>query len=234
MSFPSVTKNLATGLVSEAHPDFDKIASPMQKQAIEAAKLALDQKMTADDAESFLDSGGTVRTEIRAKYKIEVHFGPDRTTAGPNLAGITIWESGKRFHGGGDDLAYWCKDNRQGHDEGCWGPIISDHINNGLAYCPKCKRTVNAEMLTSLRVVKLPTSKLCEVLTDIFRKLDSNCDIYLKFHKTDVRYKAMMQAKGPQAANKLKGMHIYPLKNILKETANGADLAKRFYAFLTS
>jgi hypothetical protein len=44
----------------------------------------------------------------------------------------------------------------------------------------------------------------------------------------------MEQAKGPEAAARLKGMHIYPLKNILKDTAHGADLTKRFLTFLTS
>ena len=45
---------------------------------------------------------------VPAKYKIEVHFNKNRTTAGPNTAAITIFESGARLNGEGDELVYLC------------------------------------------------------------------------------------------------------------------------------
>lgn len=184
----------------------------------------------------------TVNGEARAKYKIEVTFaGPDplhgykgRTTQGPNRLGITLWESGKHFHGGGDELMYWCKDNREGEDGGCWSPISGDNITGEIAYCPHCKRTVSAELLTNMKIGNVSTQQLSKDCEKLFRQLGSNADLYLKYHKSDVHYIAMERAKGPEVAARLKGMHIYPLRNIITDTAFGADLTKRFYAFLTS
>lgn len=173
-----------------------------------------------------------LKNEIRAKYKIEVMFGPGRTTAGPNRFGVSLWESGKRLNGGGDDLAFWCISESQ--NEGCGGIIISEHVRGGIAFCPHCKRAVNAEMLTQLRIGFMTTDNLATELEKLFRRLDSNADIYLKYDKKDMRVVAMEKAHGSEKARRLRGLHIYPLKNILKDTAAGASLQGRIKAFLTS
>lgn len=170
--------------------------------------------------------------EMRAKFKIEVTFGEGRTSAGPNLVGIQVWESGRRLNGGGDDLAFWCRSIKD--DIGCWGIITSDNIRGGIAICPSCQKGVNANLLTNMKIGRVTTRNLSADLVKLFRDLGSNADIYLKYHKTDIRFAAMERAKGPAVARRLKGMHIYPLKNILKDTAHGAELSGRFHAFLTS
>lgn len=170
--------------------------------------------------------------DVRAKYKIEVMFVKGRTTQGPNLCGIQIWESGRRLNGDGDDMTYWCLSTNGA--EGCGEVIISDNIKGGFAFCPGCKRMVNAELLTNMKIGKPTSKELAKALESTFRRLGSNADVYLKFHKTDIRYIAMAKAKGEAVARKNKGMHIYPLKNILRDTANGAALADRFHSFLTS
>lgn len=210
------------GLVGEAHPDFDKLAHPDEIAAAERAK-----KMPTE---------GTVTTEgeIRAKYKIEIRFGPGRTTNGPNLCMIQIWESGKRFHGGGDDKMYWCKNVEAGSNEGCGKHIASQYIRNGVALCPHCKRAINAKMLTGEMVYKNTTKDLAIRLAALWQNLECHADFYCKYDQTDIRYKAMEAAKGLAVARKLRGMHIYPLKNILKDTAAGADLVGRIVAFLTA
>ncbi len=175
--------------------------------------------------------------DIRAKWKIEVMFGPKRTLAGPNHFGLSVWQSGKRLNGGGDDLSFWCiKADESGDEsrEGCGGIIVSDNVKGGVAFCPNCKRAVNAEMLTQLRVGFMSSQNLSIELEKLFRKLDSSADIYLKFDRMDVRTLAMAKAKGTEVANKLRGLHIYPLKNIIKDTVAGASLQGRFKAFLTS
>lgn len=171
---------------------------------------------------------------VRAKWKIEVTFSEKRTTHGPNLFGVQIWESGRRLNGGGDDLTFWCLSNDPDSQEGCGATITSDNIKGQVAFCPSCKRAVNAEMLTNMKVGRMTTKMLATEIEKMFRKLDSNADIYIKYHKTDIRYIAMERAKGPDTARRLKGMHIYPLKNILRDTANGASLHGRLVAFLTS
>lgn len=196
----------------------------------EAAKRAREHSPDAEkEVHETLASG-----ELIAKYKIEVTFTQGRTTHGPNVVGIQVWESGKRFNGGGDELAFFCKDASKGSDLGCWGVIIGDYVKGGIAYCPHCKRQVNASLLTNMKVGRVTSQNLAKELAKLFRELGSNADIYLKYHMTDVRYIAMERAKGPDVAARLKGMHLYPLKNIVKDTSAGADLAKRFFIFITS
>jgi hypothetical protein len=244
-----------TDLVSEAHPEFDSLASAAQLKAVETAEKAAgvvvvghDWERTAtpqqrenrrqmslrrekkSDEELEHNLGG----EVVAKYKVEVTFVKNRTLTGLNHVGIQIWESGKRFHGGGDELMFWCKDNRDGHDEGCWSPIPGEFIQGEIACCPSCKRVINAELLTNMMIGNVYMDVLAKQLAKVFRSLSSNADIYLKFHKTDVRYIAMERAKGPDVARRLKGMSIYPLKNIIKDTENGSDLLRRFKAFITA
>lgn len=173
-----------------------------------------------------------VAADIKAKYKIEVSFEKGRTTQGPNVLGIQVWESGKRFHGGGDELCFFCKD--VGSDAGCFGVIPPDYVKGGVAYCPSCEKGVNADRLTVMMIGRVTSQSLAAQLAKMFRQLGNSADIYLKYHKTDPRYVAMERAKGPHVAKRLKGMHIYPLKNILKDTCSGADLAGRFKIFVTS
>ena len=224
--------------------------TPEERAAIERARrgggfVQMDDRTAAQHAErervgrmterpSDPELETTLSGEIRAKYKIEITFVEGRTVKGPNRLGIQIWESGKRFHGGGDELMYWCKDSRKGEDGGCWAPIPSDCVRGGVAICPSCKRAVNAELLTNMRLGYVTSQNLAKELVTMFRRLGSNCDIYLKYHKSDIHYIAMERDKGPDVARRLKGMAIYPLKNIIKDTSSGADLEKRFYAFVCS
>lgn len=194
----------------------------------------LTEKKTDEELETTL--GG----EIRGKWKIEVHFlGPDesinykgRTIQGPNWVKVMLWESGKRFHGGGDEQAFWCLDATG--ELGCGGLIPSDCVRGGVAVCPKCNRAINHEQLAEGRVGLFSSRALSVELEKLFRQLNSNSDIYLKYHKTDPHYIAMERARGPEVAARLKGMAIYPLKNIIKDTSSGASVQKRFYAFVCS
>ncbi len=214
----------SSGVVSVG-PDWERTATTEQREARRVKSLSSEKKQ---DPELYKNLDG----EIRAKYKIEVTFGEGRTSNGPNLVGIQVWESGKRLNGGGDDLAFWCRSTES--EEGCWGLITSNNVRGGIAYCGNCQRAVNADLLTNMKIGRVITKNLSADLEKLFRYLDSNADLYLKFHKTDIRYIAMERAKGHEAARRLKGMHIYPLKNILKDISNGASLLGRFQAFLTS
>ena len=49
-----------------------------------------------------------------AKYKIEIHFNKNRTTSGPNTAAVSIFESGARLNGEGDELVYLCNERDKG------------------------------------------------------------------------------------------------------------------------
>lgn len=220
------------GLVSEADPDFLRKASPEQRQAVERSA----KTMTLSEEQARKNLGEEV-PEIRAKFKIEVTFIHARRVMGENACGIQVWESGKRFHGGGDQLMFVCTDTSQEDPrqrEGCEGFIYADDITGGLAFCRNCKRQVLATKLGVVYTMRKSTKAIAEKCAALFNILGADADLYLKFHRTDVRYAAMEKAKGPQIATRLKGMHIYTLKSILKDTANGADLTGRFLAFLSS
>ena len=221
------------GVVS-VDADWERRATPAQREARRQETLKNEKK---NDQELYKTLSG----EIRAKYKIEVTFiGPDekgypgRTSKGPNRVGVTLWESGKLFNGGGDELMYWCMSSVPGIDAGCGSPFSGDFIRGGMVLCPNCKRMLNAEAVTDKRSGSFTNQNLAKELVKMFYQLNSNADIYLKYHKTDIHYIAMEQAEGPDTAARLKGLAIYPLKNIFKDIASGADLGKRFNAFLSS
>jgi len=226
MSFYKVNDKLqgTLGIISESDPEFESKASPEVRRAVEIAKTARNESEIAKDLK--------IKLEIRAKYKIEVTFDQHRTPKGPNILGIQLWESGKRFHGGGDELMFFCRDSEL--DAGCWYPISQNEIKGSIAYCLNCQQAINADRLTNIKIGRVSTKRLADDLVEIFRQLKGDADIYVKFHKTDVRYIAMQRDRGPEIAQRLKGMHIYPLKNILKDLEGGADLSKRFFSFLAS
>jgi hypothetical protein len=174
------------------------------------------------------------RQDIRAQYKIEIMFGPNRTAQGSNIVCVQIYESGKFFHGGGDDKSYWCKDVRAGRVDGCDGIITSQHIKGGLAICPNCQMALNTDFLTGERFIKRSTKDIAEYVAKLFRQLDHSCDIYCKYNAEDIRYKICVEKVGSEKARWLKGLFIYPLGRIIKDTAAGSSLEARIRAFLSA
>jgi hypothetical protein len=184
-----------------------------------------------------------------ARYKIEVHFGPRRTTNGPNVAAISVFESGLHLDGEGDELMYICAERDKGlalnapnvadtdivwGKEGCGKFIPGKNLRAGVAVCVCEKRKMmKSEELTSTLLVNLSTEKISNLVASWFRKLDNDADIYVKYHPTDIRYQAMADAQGLDKARSLRGLTIYPLKNIVKDVSNGATLEKRFFALFT-
>lgn len=189
--------------------------------------------------------------KVAAKYKIELHFGKNRTVSGPNVCAVSAYESGRHLDGDGDEMMYICSERDRGlmlggqvskdkdanvvrGTDGCGAFISGKMIRGGVAMCPTCQRAVKAEALTNTMFLSLPTKRLSAFVTNWFRKLESNCDIYVKYHPTDIRYKAMQDAHGLDKARMLRGLSIYPLDNILKDVTAGATLESRIHAFLAS
>jgi len=172
--------------------------------------------------------------KARARWKIEINFLSDRTIHKPCAYMCQVWESGKALNGDGDALSWWCLNSDPNSNEGCRSIIPQDSVRGGIAMCPSCKRMINAEKLTDMTGGNVRMDVLATYLANLFRKLGSNADIYLKYHKTDPRYIALERAKGELTARRLKGMHIYPLHRLLTDISAGADLTRRIKAFLLS
>lgn len=218
-------------MFSEVGPGFDvDRLTPEQRRTYDAAQNAFKKEFAPDaDQMKILGADG-----IRAAYKIEIMFGPKRTPQGPNSVLIQMWESGKRLNGEGDDLMYWCKSVRRGNQAGCGSPIPSGAIHVGLAHCPNCNQMIKASELTGQYVLRaISTMKLAEEIEKVFHMLKDNADIYCKYNPDDIRYQAAMK-ENPERGRRLRGLFIYPLKNILKDTAAGSTLQARFRAFLSA
>ena len=193
----------------------------------------------------------------RAQYKIEVHFGKDRRPHGLCTGVLTIWESGLKLHGGGDDKMYWC-----GYKD-CGKPMSSSHFGYAHTVCPTChkeqfldeptradhvkalvrdhKPTMGLERLPIVvgeKYFKLYPEGISDLLVTTFNDLGRNADFYLKYHKLDMRYNPVHETVGD--LNKLDTARlsrepvIYPLKRLLTDLSTGSDLKKRILALITA
>lgn len=203
-----------------------------ERERYQQATVANDQ-LVDQDTQKLMNGG-----DIRAGYKIEITFDKNRTTQGPNAVMIKVYESGKFFHGGGDDMMYWCKDVNSDlpwkQAPGCGLPMSSSAIKGPFARCPHCLHVIDVRYLTSERLFRNTTQDLATIVEMQFHDLKDNADIYTKFHRSDIRYLACEKAYGEEKARQLRGLFIYPLANILKDTANGASLVGRIRALLSA
>jgi hypothetical protein len=155
----------------------------------------------------------------RASFKIEVHWGKDRTVSGPNTGAILIWESGRRFHGGGDDKMYWCgyvpSAGFTGADA-CGLPIRTEFFSQFHVVCPHCQRECFLDpatrqqflatkglargkqetmaampMVFGEKMFKATPKRVSEELATVFRQLGSDADVYMKFHPSDIRCRSI-------------------------------------------
>lgn len=216
---------------SESGPGFDpERLTPEQRRTYDAAQKSLNKEFSPDkETAHIMGYDG-----IKAGYKIEIMFGPKRTPQGPNRIVIQIWESGKRLDGDADDRMYWCRDVEQNSSLGCGKPIPSGAIRNNIAICPSCQMAIRADKLTGEQFHMITTQNLAFKLEALFHDLKDNCDIYCKYDQTDIRYQACLREKGFEKARYLRGLFIYPLRNILRDCAAGSSLAARFRAFLSA
>jgi hypothetical protein len=187
--------------------------------------LALQRKMEALDR-FFSD-------RIVARYKIEVQFGKGRSTWQHFAGALSLFLSGTKLNGGGDEKLYMCP------GEGCRGVIFPKERMGASVLCRTCEMIWPEAKLIGEKLFRLTPADWAHVILDHFIRLEHNADIYIKFHRTDIRYQtAMEQARQSgrgeilNQARRNRGLHIYPLKNIIKDTKNGADLYGRILAFI--
>jgi hypothetical protein len=188
----------------------------------------------------------------RAKYKIQIWFRSDRSMHKPVTFSMSFWESGKRLHGGGDELLFICRRHEQApkikpfamaniarksiSQKGCDGLISGDHVSpEGIVVCPHCGISHRSDQIgDAIMFPNVTIDSAAKILAQWWRKIGSNADIYAKYSPTDPRTVMMSRAYSPRKAREKKGLTIYPLGNILKDTLNGASLESRMRAFITA
>jgi hypothetical protein len=191
--------------------------------------------------------------EIKATYKLEVHFGKNRVGRGlkaaqPFAGAIALWVSGSKLHGGGDEKLYECpRPECEGliHPEQLGGAPVRDKDTKEMrevpvGHCGHCNSIWPAEKMCGERLIKLTEQDWAFAILKMFIRLKMDADIYLKFHPTDIRYQTAMEMarnRGGEAialAKKNRGLAIYPLKNIIKDTKHGAELYTQFRKFINA
>lgn len=224
MSFKMLSGTMSSGPLSEAHPDFDKVATGRD---LRASQIANRPMMDTKDVGALL--GESTDGAERARYKIEVAYLEGRKLKDPSACSVTVWESGKRFHGGGDQSMFWCI-NAKNPSEGCGGLIPDNMVKSGVALCPHCKRSVNQQLLPVTRVGVFSPSNLSKELYRIFCHLGRDADIYLKFHKSDESARARLKSEGGAK----KELSIYTVSRIIQDSLLGGDVTRKFEDFLTA
>jgi hypothetical protein len=176
-----------------------------------------------------------------AKYKLEVNFGEERSLHRPFGGIVTWWESATKLHGGGDAKLYLCDNNGDYPElEGKGCKAILPDSANGLNFiaCPKCGLIWRNEQVVGEIWYKLPMQKWADVLYDWFRRLEMNADIRIKYARADIRTAAMREQERQRGGEVLAKVReelcssTYPLANIIKDTAAGADTRGRILAYL--
>lgn len=174
----------------------------------------------------------------KAKYKIELFFGEARSTIKPVPGVISFWESGTQLHGGGDAKIYICPGKLLGRSD-CEAPIPFEYNAYGHLVCPKCQTTWKSKEVIGEVLGRHTMRDWSKLLYIYFRRLEHNADIYLKHSPKDIRSVAALEQEKQRGGELLakarkRAKHIYPLRNLIKDTAAGADILGRIYVFLTS
>lgn len=186
-----------------------------------------------------------------ADYKIQIWFRTDRVLFGESTFTLSAWESGKRLHGGGDELMRICErlpDAPRAADDDVLGMADKDiaarggcrkFIPGGLAVygrlqCPHCSMHHYAEHIATGKLYRATMTDAAKILEEWWRRLDCRASLYAKYQPTDPRSQAMQTEHGYAKAMELKGLTVYRLQSILKDTENGREVANAFRAFLTA
>lgn len=193
--------------------------------------------------------------DVRAGHKIQINFGPGRSAMKDFKALISLWESGKFFHGGGDGHMYTCMDHRVFNNDattapsalplmrtmmkertewGCGGPIVAADIRGPVAMCQTCKNLIPQLYLTGQIPFNGSVGELAELVTIIFHKLRDDADIYCKYDRTDIRYEMQVARDGAAKAHAQRALFIYPLFRLLQDIRSGTSVESRFRAFFVA
>jgi hypothetical protein len=210
-------------------------------KASEALYKELDQKdieeISAADAAVLEEKKKAIdkffADRIDAKYKLEVQFGQARSSWKPFPGFISFYLSGTKLHGGGDEKLYLCPDREQ-----CQGIIYPTERLGATVMCRACEMMWDENKLIGELAFNLTAPDWATAIHKLFVRFEHKADIYLKYHPEDIRYKTVMEMarnRGGEAINEARaarGLHIYPLQNIIKDTSAGAQLYDRFLAFI--
>jgi len=177
---------------------------------------------------------------IKARYKLEVAINDERSRDRPFTGLITAWTNGGFNSGGGDEAVYFC--SSLVNDRTCSAPLDLKWIGKHTALCPSCRQAIEPKELAGQIGAKLTFAGWAGLITKIWNRLGGDADIRIgvmtgSLHR---RTEDVLQGGMASAGDKLDNLRgkrewsIYPLRNIVKDTAAGADLQGRILAFISA
>ena len=183
----------------------------------------------------------------RAAFKLQVNFHSSRSIHKPLIYSVSVWESGKRLHGGGDVSCSFCWRQRgakavvpsnevtmqKSSPQGCKGIIMPRHVAGIYALCPHCMARHKTTEIGDTILYSTYVDDCASILYGYWLKLGGNADVVLQYNSRDPRQTALAAADKLRRARETRGAtSIYPLANILKDTLAGATVEGRLRAFI--
>lgn len=197
--------------------------------------LSEEEKLAVLEKQDTLDK--LLTQEGLAKYKIEILFGKGFAPSKPSPGAVSFWESGSKFHGGGDTILHMCPGKGKQMND-CEAFIPDPSHGYGFLVCPGCHTTWKGEDVWGQILARLTAQGWAELVLKYFMKLEMKADIVIKYHPDDLRNAAMLEQEKQRLGQDLNRVRtrriakIYPLRNIIRDTSAGAELLNRFLAFI--
>jgi len=188
-----------------------------EKEVLEKKKAAYDKLL---------------KTERLARYKIELMVGKDWAPSKPSPGALSFWESGNKFHGGGDTIMHICPN--------CNSFIKDSGHGYGYLICPSCHKLWKGEDVSGQIVARLDAIGWTKAIMKHLIRLEMDADIRIKYHPDDIRSAALKEQQSERRGEDLarvrrrRAVRVYPLRNIIKDTSAGASLESRILAFVRS
>lgn len=174
-------------------------------------------------------------SEGLAKFKIEILFDRGFSTIKPSAGIVSFWGNANKLHGGGDTIIHFCPGKKLGRSD-CDHYIPDPAHGYGFLICPKCHEVWNGDDVDGQVAARLTSQKWAELIMSYYRKLDMMCDVVIKYHSSDIRSATLSKNPGDALAtvrsSKRRLRRIYTMSAIIQDTSAGADLYKRFLAFV--
>lgn len=202
----------------------------------EAAPRILSPEEKANIEEGRKEADAILAAEGKAKFKIELMFTEKWSIVKPVPGIVSFWETGARLHGGGDTIVHFCPGRKLKIND-CEHYIPDPSHGYGFLVCPGCHKVWQGKDVFG-QIIGRHTAKDWAVLIEkYYRKLDMNCDIVIKYHKTDIRRATKESLHVEDAlrvvrSNAKRLKRIYTMKAIMEDVSAGSSLYDRILAFV--
>lgn len=175
--------------------------------------------------------------EFVARYRVELIFTKPRVYSGPSVAMLSVWLSGAKFHGGGDETVHICPGKHIGKNN-CEAVLPELGDGEGHLVCPACLTAWKPSEVIGQVIYNVPLAQYGEILAKWFVRLQGSVDFYVKHAYGDLRAAThadpMKIEVAVEGARQKRVRYIYRAGALLRDTSAGADLVSALRAFITA